>query len=423
MDLEESEISGAYRDLRLGQVTELQLATSSAQVLLLSPHDEHRLKIDRVERPLSSLRRCAIAPQTPFIHRNSRQWGRVLTACQPTFTPGKMCEYYVELADTVQVLSEADMYVAFSDQAPDPAQQIFDYEFHPPIWKHERDRLVASYAALQSATFGIEDLVGARILLLAHQAEVAARVLGDRVCRYLLADEVGLGKTIEACVILKGLRRRYPKLRTLIIVPDSLLRQWHNELNAKFWLNFSLLDNETRQSGVPNEIGAMVSHEALGAAQGPWDRLATELWDLLIVDEAHNLRHNPRLYERVLDLSRRTTRSLILSATPVERRAGEYLALLKLMYPAHYDKVDDEAFHRMLGLQRSIRNTIAYLAQALNPNDFDAAEFQQEMSPVVAALGHDPVLAQLSSAVSPDALDGGRAMAARLCNMSARTSE
>jgi ATP-dependent helicase HepA len=109
----------------------------------------------------------------------------------------------------------------------------------------------------------MEDLVGSRVMLLAHQAEVVARVLGDPKCRYVLADEVGLGKTIEACVILKGLQHRNPDIKALIIAPDSLVTQWKNELDQKFWLKFPIV---TVKSKIPEDIpnpGCIISIEDL----------------------------------------------------------------------------------------------------------------------------------------------------------------
>src|SRR5207249_11096005 len=100
-------------------------------------------------------------------------------------------------------------------------------------------------------------------MLLAHQAEVVARVLADVNCRYLLADEVGLGKTIEACVILKGLHHRLPNLKALIIVPGTLLQQWHNELNYKFWMEFPIADPTTFTSQIVETPGVLITHEML----------------------------------------------------------------------------------------------------------------------------------------------------------------
>lgn len=406
VDVEETEIAGAFRDLRLGQVVEVRPATKSLQVQLLIPHDEHRLRRVMAEGALAYVRRGAIAPGAHFIHRDTKAWGRVLIACEMDFAPGEMRRYYAEIGDQVKILAEDEMYVAFNEQDPDCVCQLADYEFHPPIWRFHRDRLVESYALLQTATFGIEELVGARIMLLAHQAEAVARVLGDRVCRFVLADEVGLGKTIEACVILKGLRHRQPKLKALVIVPGTLLRQWHNELNDKFWLDFAVLDRApTASQEVP---GVMLSHDAL-RDNGLWQWVAAQRWDLLIVDEAHNLRRHKQIYDRVHELSRQTERALVLSATPIERRAAEYLALLRIMHPAHYDSMTSASFQEMLRLQAPIRDKVSYLTRALKPDEFDAREFHEEIAPIVEALADDPVLPGLVEAVSAELPDHGLA--------------
>ena len=239
VDTHDTPIPGEHRDFSLGQV--LSVTDDSVQVNIIEPYDEHRLRrLPALEVPLAFVHRCAIAEHGRFIHRDNRKWGRILAPCQSDFTQGEYHTYYVELGEVVCTVSEAELYVPFTEGSPDPIQQMRQYELHPPRWRARRDSLVESYAMLQAATFGMEELVGTRISLLAHQAEVVARVLGDRTCRYMLADEVGLGKTIEACVILKGLRRRLPRLKALIVVPAALLRQWHNELNDKFWLDFHI---------------------------------------------------------------------------------------------------------------------------------------------------------------------------------------
>ena len=360
VDAHDTPIPGEHRDFRLAQV--LSISANSAQVVVIEPYDEHRLRrLPPFEVPLAFVHRCVIAERGRFIHCDTKQWGRILAPCQPSFVPGEHRTYHVELGDDIRVASEIDLYVPFTEGAPDPVQQMLQYELHPPRWRSRRDSLVESYAMLQAATFGIEDLVGTRIALLAHQAEVVARVLGDRTCRYLLADEVGLGKTIEACVILKGLRRRLPRLKALIVVPATLLRQWHNELNAKFWLDFQVDTSEPQKALDSSAPGLLITQETLETDKRLWGWLAKQRWGLLIVDEVHNLRHRQHLYDRVLALSSDAERALLLSATPVQRRAKEYLALLKLVHPQQYGKISNVDFDRMLAAQGQIRSTVAYL--------------------------------------------------------------
>lgn len=406
MDVNDTPIPGEHRDFRLAQV--LSVTDEGVQANIIEPYDEHRLRrLPALDVPMAFVHRCAIAENGRFIHRDSRKWGRVLIPCQPNFTSGEYHTYYAELGDVVCTVSEAEMYVPFTMGAPNPIHQMRHHEIHPPRWRTRRDSLVESYGMLQVATFGMEELVGTRISLLAHQAEVVARTLGDRTCRYILADEVGLGKTIEACVILKGLRRRFPRLKALIVVPASLLRQWHNELNDKFWLDFHMNTSQPEMALLDSAPGLLMSHETLAADANLWDWLRAQQWNLLIVDEVHNLHRKRRLYDRVAILSKDAERTLMLSATPVERQAKEFLALLKLMHPKQYGKVSAADFNHMLAAQNPIRSTVAYLMRALNPTDFDADEFYQELQPIQKALDHDQTLRSLLDNMNPAADDGG----------------
>jgi superfamily II DNA/RNA helicase len=310
----------------------------------------------------------------------------------------------------VQRLSEEKIVAASHRQAPHPIEQLKRYELHHPRWKFERDQLIESYAQLHTATFGLEDLVGSRIMLLPHQAEVVATVLSDETCRYILADEVGLGKTIEACVILKGLYRRHSGLKTLIIAPASLVGQWHYELDSKFWLDFVRGDQLNRFHLPDDRPGIIISAEKLSDGGGLALWLSMQVWGLLIVDEAHHLHKRPSLYERVYQLSNDAERALILSATPIQRRADEYWGLLKLMHPDRYSVLEHSQFSHILQAQQTLRQTIAYLAQALTPNDFDLDEFLEEMEAITARL-NDEILQQLVRQVSAQ-LDSATQLAA-----------
>ena len=88
-----------------------------------------------------------------------------------------------------------------------------------------------------------------------------------------------------------------------------------------------------------------------------WIRAAS--WDLLILDEVHNLRRTPQLYDFLHTLSAAAERVLVLTATPVERRAEEYLQLLRILDPAHYDRVSIEKFAAMVAANKELRSTIA----------------------------------------------------------------
>jgi ATP-dependent helicase HepA len=206
-----------------------------------------------------------------------------------------------------------------------------------------------------------------RIDLKPHQVSVVHRVISAYPHRFLLCDEVGLGKTIEAGVILKELRARKSADRVLIVVPPNLMRQWQYELKTKFNETFSIINSETAKY-LRNQHGADTNpFEHINSAivssswitTGDWSRLATTVdWDLVIVDEAHHARvrysgnrvERTRLY-RVVDqlvspqaFSKRST--LFLTATPMQLDPGEIYGLIELLDPALFPTLGHFTNHR-----------------------------------------------------------------------------
>ena len=138
----------------------------------------------------------------------------------------------------------------------------------------------------------------ARVDLKPHQVAVVHRVISSYPHRFLLSDEVGLGKTIEAAMVVKELRARSLARRVLILVPSGLVRQWQFELKTKFNETFAIFDRNTlqylRSKGVSNP---WTDHDSVITSQewGSWseerrDEIASVDWDLVIVDEAHHAR-------------------------------------------------------------------------------------------------------------------------------------
>src|SRR5258708_22945173 len=126
-----------------------------------------------------------------------------------------------------------------------------------------------------------------------------------------------------------------------------------------------------------------------------WDVMTLIKWGLLMVDKAHRLRKPPPLYKHVRQLSALSECALILSATPIQRRAREYLKLLALMHPQRYDPENIETFQTVLSAQSKIRRKIASAFRNLDPDDFDPEEFEEKLQVVTRALKHDRFLAQL----------------------------
>ncbi|GAC1355969.1 MAG: hypothetical protein NVSMB38_36930 [Ktedonobacteraceae bacterium] len=381
---------GEFRDFKLGQIQSINDIANTALVYL---HEFSEDDSKEIECSLDYLHRCRILPDTNFTVLHEEKKGRLLIHCDDEWSRGKFLEYHA-LFDNEKIvtrISEEQIAVTPNRQNPDPYEQLLAYELQNPVWKFNRDRLVESYSELHNATFGIEELVGARLILLSHQAEVVARVLADTSCRYILADEVGLGKTIEACVILKGLVRRSPLLATLIITPASLIKQWQIELSAKFWLDIPIIHSIEQLQSRTQSVRCIVASEDIAGDTVLWKALSKQPWELLIIDEAHHVHKSPTLYSHIRQLSAISKHVLVLSATPIQRRAREFFALLAIMNPRQYNVDSETAFEALLQTQKKIRRGVTIAARSLTESAFDAAEFQSDMKGVLNALKHERV--------------------------------
>jgi superfamily II DNA or RNA helicase len=217
-----------------------------------------------------------------------------------------------------------------------------------------REELLAWRDRAWTATGGVIALAGARVRPLPHQLLTAQRVLADRQVRFLLADEVGLGKTIEAGLVIQSLLAMNPRLRVLIIVPGALVSQWFLELYVKFGgRTYLMLDHERLRnySGNPwkDEQFVLASSRAVEEMDARNAvRLAQSSWDMLVVDECHRMQPGGILYQRVMVLSKSISQVLLLSATPARSHADAYLAILALLQPQVYRPDDLESFQAKL---------------------------------------------------------------------------
>jgi SNF2 family DNA or RNA helicase len=154
--------------------------------------------------------------------------------------------------------------------------------------------------------------------------------------RVLLADEVGLGKTIEACLLTREYLLRGMARRVLILVPAPLVSQWHEELSGKFGLEFTIPPRGTA-AGRPefwSRHDRILVSLAFAKTRKHAPLLAAASWDLVIVDEAHHCKNRSTLnWQLVNSLTRRFL--FLLSATPVENNLLELYNLLTLLAPGH----------------------------------------------------------------------------------------
>jgi ATP-dependent helicase HepA len=257
--------------------------------------------------------------------------------------------------------------------------------------------------------------VGARIELIPHQLYISREIASRPMPRALLADEVGLGKTIEAGLVMHRLLRSGQISRVLVLVPEPLVHQWFVEMFRRFHLSFTIVNEsycDAVQSAEAQEaaqdsdetINPFVSTQTVivsidWVANTP--RRSAELrdapWDMVVVDEAHHLETASPTYELVDSLSRSVSGLLLLTATPEQLGEASHFARLRLLDAARYPsyesyRVEAEHYRR-----------IASIASALLDGDVMTAPKLRELAELL------PVRAtSLRAKVQSLATSGGR---------------
>lgn len=199
----------------------------------------------------------------------------------------------------------------------------------------------------------VRGYLGGRIDLIPHQFYILNEVASRQLPRVLLADEVGLGKTIEACLILQRLLAVGKVTRALILVPESLTHQWFVELLRRFNVWFSIYDEERCVACEGSDPGknpflasqlALASVDFLAGAAARAEQAIEAGWDLVIVDEAHHLAWSPETpspgYTLVERLAKQSPGLLLLTATPTQLGLQGHFARLRLLDPARYDNLE-----------------------------------------------------------------------------------
>lgn len=214
-------------------------------------------------------------------------------------------------------------------------------------------RIVTIQHLHQQQLSPVKGLLGSRTNLLPHQIYIAHEVAKRHAPRVLLADEVGLGKTIEAGMILHQQMHTGQASRVLILVPDSLMHQWLIEMLRRFQLPFSAFDatrvlalleadGEDNPFDTEQRIIAPISL-FMDYPELQEDALSAR-WDLVIVDEAHHLSWKPEQaspeYQFVEQLAAKTAGLLLLTATPEQVGMAGHFARLRLLDPARFHDLD-----------------------------------------------------------------------------------
>ena len=226
----------------------------------------------------------------------------------------------------------------------------------------------------------VRGFAGPRIELLPHQFSVAAEVSARLAPRVLLADETGLGKTIEAGLILSRLLASGRASRVLVLVPDSLVHQWMVELRRRFQLRFSVFDEERCKGSEDDDPGfnpfeqeqLILAGLSLVAGNGKRTSQAAEAgWDIVVVDEAHHLEWTKDAasadYLAVEAVARRSEGLLLLTATPQQLGEEGHFARLRLLDPDRYGD-----FGRWIREADDYREVAAIARELLAGRELDA---------------------------------------------------
>lgn len=233
------------------------------------------------------------------------------------------------------------------------------------------------------------ELSSSRVNLLPHQILLVHDLVAKSERRVLVADEVGLGKTIETGMLLRELHARHEAERVLIVTPAGLVKNWQNELRECFRLHFAILGHDFQDHGTASwETHAWViaSIDTLKQPRRIQRLLGAPPWDVIVFDEAHHLSRtrsgkktvttqNFRLAEA---LRSHTRDCIFLSATPHQGNPYQFWSLLQLLNDQLFSTPDDLADHRGMLSRVMIRRTKREVTDAAGQPIFRRRQVQTE---------------------------------------------
>ncbi|MDA3897853.1 MAG: RNA polymerase-associated protein RapA [Desulfobacteraceae bacterium] len=323
-------ISETEPELGLGTITGVEQRTTSVTYLGSNEHRQYAIAS-------APLKRVRFKPGDKITSRDDvriqievvREINGLLVYC------GNGCEIpEYEICDTISFSTPKERLI---NGLTDPIK-LFNLRY---------ETLNVKAKARKSSVRGF---LGGRVDLIGHQFYIASEVASRYAPRVLLSDEVGLGKTIEACLIIQRLLECERIRRVLIIVPDALVHQWFVELWRRFNMMFKIFDEsfcrsvEKQNSGqsqnsrmnpfLENQLG-ICSLDFFDNKH--WKKQALNAgWDMLVVDEAHHIEENTPAYQFIKSLGQASSGMMLLTATPDQMGERSHFARLKLLDPARY---------------------------------------------------------------------------------------
>jgi ATP-dependent helicase HepA len=333
---------------------------------------------------------------------------RLCTIAESSFQPNKSHRAYDYLvvfdgeAGETARLTERDLWPLPESLVETPLTRLLGLQADPLTHFRAREGLLAGIKQIDLESANVRALAAARVALLPHQAFVVGTVIDDPIWRYILADEVGLGKTIEAGAIAHQLLSQKPDARVLVLSPGPLARQWLCEMRQSFGgRGFRLLDLHD-PSKVSLPAWPLVISSLKNARRHHGTQILATPWDLVIVDEAHQLLWNDDHYAFVARLAANCPRILLLSAVPARERDVELLRLLRLIDPQRYQEGGPIAqqFSSLYIAQPNIGRRLRIIARQLDrPDEIDLEQVHEDVVRLLSleALEGDGVLQGLHS--------------------------
>ncbi|MBS3964742.1 MAG: RNA polymerase-associated protein RapA [Methylomonas sp.] len=250
---------------------------------------------------------------------------------------------YVGIDDEGRTQHIDEMELNHHIQFNKPQDRLFTGQFDPVAWFHLRyDTWKRQQQYQLSAVKGLQ---GARAALIPHQIYIAHQAANRVSPRVMLADEVGLGKTIEAGLIIQHRLINNLSKRVLVLVPEALMYQWLVEMLRRFNLKFSLFD-ETRcltsedDNPFAGEQLVLCSQQFISDFPERHPHILAAGWDLVVVDEAHHLEWSEAApsagYQFVEQLAKAAPGLILLTATPEQLGKESHFARLRLLDPDRF---------------------------------------------------------------------------------------
>ena len=263
--------------------------------------------------------------------------------------------YQIDLPDKKTVLvTEQEVYVRCDLPIEDPIDILAMKGQETPYFHERRLALVNCLMSQRAVSRGMTGLLSANIKLYPHQVEVIRRVLEDPIQRYLLADDEGLGKTIEAGAILRQYLLDEPQGTALVVVPQYLLEQWHQELENKFYISHFpdrvkvVAVEDVQKINRNADINFVILDQA--------DKIAAMAYSF---DASQ--RQSFAIYKHI---AHKCDRLLLLTGTPLLNHERDYLAMLHLLDPDIYRMDDLTSFRTKVQNRAAIGKILLSLENA-----------------------------------------------------------